>query len=81
MVEINTLHNEQALEKLLHSNWSDQLLVERCNSKQVVMQLDEKQLPSLHKFLVEMGIGVLSVNPMHSLEDYFLQITSTQKYV
>ncbi len=35
----------------------------------------------LHKSLVEMGIGVLSVKPMHSLEDYFLQITSTPKYV
>jgi len=81
VVEINTLHNEQALQKLLQTSWSSQILVDRCNSKQVIMQLDEKQLPSLHKNLVEMGIGVLSVKPMHSLEDYFLQITSTQKYV
>ena len=81
VVEINTLHNEQALQKLLQTSWSDQILVDRCNSKQVIMQLDEKQLPSLHQNLVELGIGVLSVKPMHSLEDYFLQITSTQKYV
>jgi hypothetical protein len=45
------------------------------------MQLDEKLLPTLHKNLVEMGIGVLSVKPMHSLEDYFLRITSTPSYV
>jgi ABC-type multidrug transport system ATPase subunit len=81
VVEINTLNNEQALKELLQSNWSGQILVDRCNSKQVIMQLDEKLLPSLHKHLVELGIGVLSVKPMHSLEDYFLQITSTQKYV
>ena len=81
VVEINTLHNEQALQKLLQTSWSSQILVDRCNSKQVIMQLDEKQIPSLHKNLVELGIGVLSVKPMHSLEDYFLQITSTQKYV
>jgi ABC-type multidrug transport system ATPase subunit len=78
VVEINTLHNEQALQKLLQTSWSSQILVDRCNSKQVIMQLDEKQLPSLHQNLVELGIGVLSVKPMHSLEDYFLQITSTQ---
>jgi ABC-type multidrug transport system ATPase subunit len=78
VVEINTLNNEQALKELLQSNWSGQILVDRCNSKQVIMQLDEKLLPSLHKHLVELGIGVLSVKPMHSLEDYFLQITSTQ---
>jgi ABC-type multidrug transport system ATPase subunit len=81
VVEINTLNNVQALQKLLQTSWSDQILVDRCNSKQVIMQLDEKQLPSLHQNLVELGIGVLSVKPMHSLEDYFLQITSTQKYV
>ena len=81
VVEINTLNNDQALQKLLQTSWSGQILVDRCNSKQVIMQLDEKLLPTLHKNLVEMGIDVLSVKPMHSLEDYFLQITSTQKYV
>jgi ABC-type multidrug transport system ATPase subunit len=81
VVEINTLDNQQALQQLLQTSWLNQILVDRCNSKQIVMQLDEKLLPSLHKNLVDLGIGVLSVKPMHSLEDYFLQITSTQKYV
>lgn len=81
VVEINTLNNEQALEMLLLTSWSNQILVDRCNSKQVIMQLDEKQLPSLHQNLVELGIGVLSVKPMHSLEDYFLRITSSPSYV
>lgn len=81
VVEINTLNNERALEMLLLTSWSNQILVDRCNSKQVIMQLDEKQLPSLHQNLVELGIGVLSVKPMHSLEDYFLRITSSPSYV
>lgn len=81
VVEINTLNNEQALEMLLLTSWSNQILVDRCNSKQVIMQLDEKQLPSLHQNLVELGIGVLSVKPMHSLEDFFLRITSSPSYV
>lgn len=81
VVEIKTLDNSQALLQLMRTSWSTQILIDRCNSKEIVMQLDEKLLPILHKDLVNLGIGVLSVKPMHSLEDYFLQITSTQKYV
>jgi ABC-type multidrug transport system ATPase subunit len=81
VVSIQTLDNKQASELLLQSNWAAQLLLNRTSDKEIFIQLDEKHLPSLHKNLVEMGVGVLSVKPMHSLEDYFLQITSTQKYV
>jgi ABC-type multidrug transport system ATPase subunit len=81
VVAIQTLDNKQATELLLQSSWAKQVLVNRSTDKEIFMQLDEKYLPNLHKNLVEMGIGVLSVKPMHSLEDYFLQITSTQKYV
>ena len=81
VVEIKTLDNSQALLQLMQTSWSTQILIDRCNSKEIVVQLDEKLLPILHKDLVNLGIGVLSVKPMHSLEDYFLQITSTQKYV
>jgi len=81
VVEIKTLDNSQALLQLMQTSWSTQILIDRCNSKEIVIQLDEKLLPILHKDLVNLGIGVLSVKPMHSLEDYFLQITSTQKYV
>jgi ABC-type multidrug transport system ATPase subunit len=81
VVEIKTLDNSKALLQLMQTSWSTQILIDRCNSKEIVMQLDEKLLPILHKDLVNLGIGVLSVKPMHSLEDYFLQITSTQKYV
>ena len=81
VVEINTTNNTQALEQLMQTSWANQILLDRCNSKEIVIQLDEKLLPVLHKDMVNIGIGVMAVKPMHSLEDYFLQITSTQKYV
>jgi hypothetical protein len=65
----------------MQTNWASHLLIDRSSDKEICMQLDEKLLPTLHKNLVEMGIGVLSVKPMHSLEDYFLRITSTPSYV
>ena len=81
VVAIQTLNNTEATELLLQSSWANHLRVDRSTDTEIFMQLDEKLLPTLHKNLVEMGIGVLSVKPMHSLEDYFLRITSTASYV
>jgi ABC-type multidrug transport system ATPase subunit len=81
VVAIQTLDNTYATELLLQSSWANHLRIDRSTNTEIFMQLDEKLLPTLHKNLVEMGIGVLSVKPMHSLEDYFLRITSTPSYV
>jgi ABC-type multidrug transport system ATPase subunit len=81
VVAIQTLNNIEATKQLMQTNWASHVLIERSSDKEICMQLDEKLLPTLHKNLVEMGIGVLSVKPMHSLEDYFLRITSTPSYV
>lgn len=81
VVAIQTLDNIEATKQLMQTSWASHLLIDRSTDKEICMQLDEKMLPTLHKNLVEMGIGVLSVKPMHSLEDYFLRITSTPSYV
>jgi len=81
VVAIQTLNNIEATKQLMQTSWASHVLVDRSSDKEICMQLDEKLLPTLHKNLVEMGIGVLSVKPMHSLEDYFLRITSTPSYV
>ena len=81
VVAIQTLNNIEATKQLMQTNWASHVLIDRSSDKEICMQLDEKLLPTLHKNLVEMGIGVLSVKPMHSLEDYFLRITSTPSYV
>jgi ABC-type multidrug transport system ATPase subunit len=81
VVAIQTLNNIEATEQLMQTSWASHVLIDRSSDKEICIQLDEKLLPTLHKNLVEMGIGVLSVKPMHSLEDYFLRITSTPAYV
>ena len=81
VVAIQTLNNIEATKQLMQTSWASHVLIDRSTDKEICMQLDEKLLPTLHKNLVEMGIGVLSVKPMHSLEDYFLRITSTPTYV
>lgn len=81
VVAIQTLNNIEATKQLMQTSWASHVLIDRSSDKEICIQLDEKLLPTLHKNLVEMGIGVLSVKPMHSLEDYFLRITSTPAYV
>jgi ABC-type multidrug transport system ATPase subunit len=81
VVAIQTLNNIEATKQLMQTSWASYVLIDRSSDNEICMQLDEKLLPTLHKNLVEMGIGVLSVKPMHSLEDYFLRITSTPSYV
>ncbi len=81
VVAIQTLNNIEATKQLMQTSWASHVLIDRSSDNEICMQLDEKLLPTLHKNLVEMGIGVLSVKPMHSLEDYFLRITSTPSYV
>ena len=81
VVAIQTINNIEATKQLMQTSWASHVLIDRSTDKEICMQLDEKLLPTLHKNLVEMGIGVLSVKPMHSLEDYFLRITSTPSYV
>lgn len=76
LVELETLDNETTLNRLQESRWNDFLQPRRSGG--ILIKLHRDQIPSLHKELVEMQIPVLSLQPRHSLEDYFLQVTSGQ---
>jgi len=76
LVELETLDNNKALEQLQQSKWSANLQPRRTGT--LLIKLHRDQIPGLHKDLVDMQIPVLSLQPRHSLEDYFLQVTSGQ---
>lgn len=76
IVELETLDNDAALVTLQQSRWADQLQPRR--SGVLLIKLHRNQIPDLHRDLVAMNIPVLSLQPRHSLEDYFLQVTSGQ---
>lgn len=76
LVELETLNNDIALLQLQESKWSTNLQTRR--SATILIKLHRDQIPELHKDLVGMQIPVLSLQPRHSLEDYFLQVTSGQ---
>ncbi|MCU0322606.1 MAG: ABC transporter ATP-binding protein [Chitinophagaceae bacterium] len=79
IVEIQTNDNVFALQQLQQSNWNNHLQLNRTNA--VVLKLDKQLIPKLHTDLVQMNVQLFSLQPRHSLEDYFLQVTSGKQHV
>jgi ABC-type multidrug transport system ATPase subunit len=79
IVEIETMDNAFTVEQLKVSSWKNNIQLNRNHT--VVLKLDKQQIPQLHKDLVQMGVALLSLQPKHSLEDYFLQVTSGKQHV
>jgi ABC-type multidrug transport system ATPase subunit len=79
IVEIQTNDNVFALQQLQQSNWKNHLQLNRTNA--VVLKLNKQLIPKLHADLVQMNVQLFSLQPRHSLEDYFLQVTSGKQHV
>ncbi len=79
IVEITTTNNERAFLLLQQSVWKEYLQPRAALS--IRLKLDRKQITALHHSLVSMDIELESLQPRHSLEDYFLQVTSGNQHV
>lgn len=79
IVELQTMDNDFALLQLKASKWASQIQAQRNNA--ILMKLDRMDIPDLHADLATMQIRLLSLQPRHSLEDYFLQVTSGNQHV
>lgn len=79
IVELQTFDNDYALQQLQVSAWNTHLQPQRDTA--ILIKLDRQLIPQLHRDLVDMDIQVLSLQPRHSLEDYFLQVTSGNQHV
>jgi len=79
IVELETADAEDTAMKLGRSRWQPYLR-ERRGSK-FLLKMDKAEIPVLTRELVELGIGVLAIQPRHSLEDYFLTLTTANQHV
>lgn len=77
LVEIETTNSENARTILVQSRWA--LFLQP--SDKLVLKMHRREIPLLIQFLVERGIELLSVQPKHSLEDYFLSLTMANPHV
>ncbi len=79
LLELETLNNTEALEKIRSSNWQSALQHQRGNN--VLLKMHRSSIPDFHVWLVQQNIKIVSLQSRHSLEDYFLQITSGRQHV
>ena len=78
LVRIETLNNEEAKEKMQQSKWNSFL---QTDSKDLQLKMNKEEIPVLINDLVNMQVKILSINPTHSLEDYFLSLTTQPGHV
>ncbi|MFY7965313.1 MAG: ABC transporter ATP-binding protein [Chitinophagaceae bacterium] len=74
VVEIETTDNNKCYQLLSKSNWSNHL--QPFTNNIISLTLHKNQIPELHRNLVAMDIDIYSLQQRHSLEDYFLKVTS-----
>lgn len=73
LVEIETADNAEAREKLQHTKWAASL---QSKTGGLQLKMNKEDVPQLVAELVSLHVQVISVHPMHSLEDYFLSLTT-----
>ncbi|HEY0356849.1 MAG TPA: ABC transporter ATP-binding protein [Flavisolibacter sp.] len=77
IVQVETGDNEKARALLQASSWSGSIQ----EDKRLVLKMHKKDIPDLTRFLVEHQTDVVSIQPKHSLEDYFLSLTTSNQHV
>ena len=79
IIELESTNNVAAQIKIQNSQWQNRLQPKSNHSLRLKMHRNE--VPGFNIWLVQNDIGVISLQSMHSLEDYFLQITSGKQHV
>lgn len=79
VVEVKTLNDDRAFERLKNSPY--QLLLLQKRNDAILLKMHRDKVPDAMKELVAMDIGMLSFHSKHSLEDYFLSLTTAYKHV
>src|SRR6478609_3330353 len=79
LIEVQTLNNEEALKLIEDSQWQKNLQQQR--NKNIFLKMHRHNIPGFNNWLVQQGIQLVSLQSRHSLEDYFLQITSGTQHV
>jgi ABC-type multidrug transport system ATPase subunit len=79
VIELDTLNNEQSLALIKQSEWGN--LVQPSRSGTIKLKMEREKIPAFHQALAAMQVPVISLQPRHSLEDYFLQVTTGKQHV
>ena len=74
MVEMATTDNITALAILKNSKWQSAIQLNR--GPNIFLKMHYNQIPAFNSDLFHLNIQLVMLQPRHSLEDYFLQVTA-----
>ena len=78
LVEITTTNNDQALACLANTQWASSLQQSKTSLR---LRMNRANVPQIISHLQAANTQILSVQPRHSLEDYFLSLTKNDTHV
>ncbi len=79
IVEIEVENPEYVWAQLQSSSWK--IYVQERQKNTIVLKMDKKMIPALTAEMVNKGAAIISIQPRHSLEAYFLALTSANRHV
>jgi ABC-type multidrug transport system ATPase subunit len=78
IVKIETADDDRTRDLLSDSTWATMLQHDRSS---LSFKMNKDEVPVLTAWLIRKDVQVLSVQPRHSLEDYFLSLTNSDTHV
>lgn len=78
LVQLSTSDDQQTRQQLQSTRWANYL---QPGTSPIQLKMDKASVPQLIADMVGMGVSLQSINPMHSLEDYFLSLTTQSGHV
>ena len=79
LIELRVANPGHSLQQLQQSSWQPFLVQQK--EQPFTIRMSEAEIPRLVADLVSMGVEVSSVQPKHSLEAYFLSLTTSNQHV
>ena len=79
LIELETLNIDEAVALIQNSEW--QKVFQSQKSNHLFLKMHRDLIPDFHIWLVQNNIRILALQSRHSLEDYFLQVTSGEQHV
>ena len=79
IVELQVLNPDSAAAIIATTRW--QFFLQRRHRDEFIFKMNKQDIPELTTHLAEKGVQILRLQPRHSLEDYFLSLTSPNQHV
>lgn len=79
IVVLQTKNNSSCIELLSNSTYAPNIFA--TDAKEIELKLRKEDVPLLTRFLIENEVEILGISARHTLEDYFLKITTANQHV